>query len=414
MPALRIRVLLVEDNEADARLIALMLAEAGRGLFDFNWVDTLIGGAACVRNGDADVVLLDLGLPGSSGLSTLQALSRCAGRQVPVIVMTGLHDEGMALQAVRDGAQDYLVKGQVDAESLVRSIRYAMGRAQTEQRLRDLLALSEEGAARDRQLCVERAEALVSERTAKERAEQASRAKSGFVASMSHELRTPLSGILGCAQLLQWDDSLSARQREKVEAIRQSGEHLLALISDLLDLAKVEAGKFELHPTDFALNELVDMVVDVIRIRLHDKPQLRFVQELAVDVPATLHADVTRLRQVLLNLLENAVKFTDKGSITLRLKLVTPRRMRVEVEDTGCGMNAEQLARIFRPFEQVGDWRQRSQGSGLGLMISRQLVQQMGGDIDVRSEPGKGNLFSFEFDFAAATPHAPSISAVRS
>ena len=424
-----IKVLLIEDNPGDARLIAEMLDGARtKGLaFELTWAEDLPSGLQRLRSDGADVVLLDLGLPGSSGLETLQLLF-AHGRKVPtLVVLSGLTDEEVAVQALQSGAQDYLVKGQVDSATLLRAIRYAIGRTQAEEALRqahdelehrvvarttDLAravdALRTEVAERKRveetlRQHRDHLEELVKGRTAeliaaKEKAEVANRAKSAFLANMSHDLRTPLNGILGFSQILELDASLNPRQLASIATIRQSGEHLLTLINDILDLAKIEAGKAELFPVDIELPSFLHVIADIIRVKAEQKPGLEFVCQFGADLPSHVQADSTRLRQVLLNLLDNAVKFTDRGQVTLQVSFTPPTRLRVEVRDTGVGMNPEQLGRLFNPFEQVGDTRRRSAGTGLGLVTSREFVRLMGGDIEVASRYGEGSSFSFELD----------------
>jgi signal transduction histidine kinase len=381
-----IRVLLIEDNRADARLIEMML-QGARGLcFDLHWSHNLTEGVQHLRMHGCDVVLLDLGLPESTGLQTLLRLQASEVKIPTVVVLSGLTDEEVAVQALQSGAQDYLVKGQVDGALLIRAIRYAMGRSQAEEALR---------------------EAHAEAKAAKERAEVASQAKSAFLANMSHDLRTPLNGILGFAQLLQWDRSLSERQQMSVSAIRQSGEHLLTLINDILDIAKIEAGKIEMFPTDFHLDRFLQMIAGIIRVKAEQKPNLRFVCDFAPELPKCIHADERRLRQILLNLLDNAVKFTERGQVTMRLRFTPPARLRFEVEDTGAGMSEEQLSRLFQPFEQMGDAQHRNSGTGLGLVISRQFVRLMGSEIHVKSRLGEGNLFWFEIDVPTSTLTLP-------
>jgi signal transduction histidine kinase/CheY-like chemotaxis protein len=249
-------------------------------------------------------------------------------------------------------------------------------------------------------------EELVRDRTAelqmaKERAEVASQAKSDFLARMSHELRTPLNAIMGYAQILKMDRSLSERQLNSLNTIHGSGEHLLTLIVDILDLSQIEAGKTELHVAQVDPRALSTMLDDIIRIKAAEK-QLTFLVDCGEDVPKLLMADEKRLRQVLLNLLSNAVKFTKSGLVRLSVQqvgqdaLTGHPRIRFEVQDSGVGIRPEDQQRIFDPFEQAGDSRSRSAGTGLGLAISRQLVRLMGGELQLRSEPGVGSLFWFE------------------
>ncbi|GAK52050.1 multi-sensor hybrid histidine kinase [Candidatus Moduliflexus flocculans] len=261
----------------------------------------------------------------------------------------------------------------------------------------------------------EHLEHQVSERKrAEEAAHAANQAKSAFLANMSHELRTPLNGILGYAQLLQQTPSLDARQREHVEIIQRSGHHLLELINDILDLAKVEAGKIEMQIEDTFLLDMLQDLQEISRPKA-DSKQIAFRLDAAPTLPAVIRADERRLRQVLLNLLGNAIKFTKQGSVTLRVH-DTPissgtssemRSFRFEIIDTGVGIAPDDIKRLFKPFEQVGDAASNAQGSGLGLAISSNLIRVMGSEIRVESEPGVGSRFWFDLPaqvMASSTP----------
>ncbi len=255
-------------------------------------------------------------------------------------------------------------------------------------------------------------EDLVRERTAelhaaKKNAEAANDAKSSFLTNMSHELRTPLNVILGFAQVLQRRGGLDERQQQAAQLIRQSGEHLLALVNDLLDLSKIEAGRFDLLPAGFAPDHFFQTIIGMVGVRAEQKADLELICDLPAVWPPSIRADETRLRQVLINLLDNAIKFTHRGQVILRARFVSPSRLRMEIADTGVAMSEQQLARLFQPFEQVGDAQQRALGTGLGLVISQRLVRLMGSEIVVESRRGEGNLFWFDLD--VGTPaSAPS------
>ena len=233
----------------------------------------------------------------------------------------------------------------------------------------------------------------------KEKAEAANLAKSKFLASMSHELRTPLNAILGFSHLMRNDAGLSEEQRNTLDIINRSGEHLLNLINDVLDMAKVEAGRLSVENNLLDLGKMVRDVTDLLRVRAEEKG-LQLLLDQSSDFPRFIRADGAKLRQVLINLVGNAIKYTEQGGVTLRLNARSadvPERLLliVGVEDTGAGITPEDQARIFVPFVQVGKLNTQK-GTGLGLAIARTYVELMGGRLSVESAPGKGSIFRVE------------------
>jgi len=260
---------------------------------------------------------------------------------------------------------------------------------------------------------IETLEQRVQERTVE--ALRLARARSDFLAQMSHELRTPLNAILGYTQILRRDEHLDERAARGLATIHDSGQHLLNLINDILDLARMEAAKLQLFPAEVALGSFLEGVTNIMRVKAEEK-SLQFHYEAARDLPTAVRVDQKRLRQILLNLLGNAIKFTDSGGVTLRVQVLPPAsepdvhrddevphaRLRFEVEDTGVGMTTEQQSRLFLPFEQLGEHQRREGGAGLGLAITRALVHLMDGKIGLFSEPGRGSRFWVELDLPLA------------
>ena len=259
----------------------------------------------------------------------------------------------------------------------------------------------------------------------------ASKAKSEFLANMSHELRTPLNGILGYAQILQRSKTLTEKEQKGVGIIYQCGSHLLTLIEDILDLSKIEARKMELHYAEIHFPSFLQSVAEMCRIRAEQKG-LAFIYQSDGNLPIGVCIDEKRLRQVLINLLGNAIKFTENGGVTFKIEVMgngsshsqaeplnegnenelnqfpIPNsqlpitKIRFQIEDTGVGMTREQLEKIFLPFEQVGNSKKQSEGTGLGLAISQKIVSLMGSNLEVQSDPGKGSIFSFDLDLPLA------------
>ena len=248
--------------------------------------------------------------------------------------------------------------------------------------------------------------------SAKEVADTANLAKSEFLANMSHELRTPLNGILGYAQILKrgYDPD---KHKAGLEVIQRSGEHLLTLLNDILDLSKIEAKKLELNPSEFDLPKLLQSITDIFQLQVRAK-DVELIYQPLTTLPTTMYGDEKRLRQVLINLFGNAVKFTDRGSVSLSVSVHPCEsnhnyKVRFEIADTGVGIDPDKLEEIFLPFQQAGDRSRRYSGTGLGLPICQKIVEMMGGQLHVESRLNEGSIFWFEIELTEVPNHIQPI-----
>lgn len=376
------RLLLVEDDPVDAETIQHMLDRSGSRSFSVRHLTTLGAAHRVLADGvRADIILLDLSLTDATTSDALRFIEH-AGAVSPVIVLTGNGDEAMAMTAARHGAQDYLVKWEFNPPFLLRSIRYAMERRESQRQLRVALEL----------------------------AEAANGAKSSFLAMMTHEIRTPLNAVLGMAELLSTED-LASEHQKYVNALSRAGRHLLHVVDDVLDLTRIESGRFGLEQQVFDVRALVQEPVEFMQHYRGDKP-IEVSCDVDADVPSRLVGDPSRLKQVLVNLLGNAIKFTEQGHVRVSLHLVSAQegqcQLSFAVTDSGIGIAEDKKDSIFESFSQ-GDpsINRRFGGSGLGLTISRRLVELMGGKIWVEDSPEAGS--TFRFTIRANLPQADAV-----
>jgi len=350
-----------------------------------------------------DVLLLDFRLHGDNGLELLKAVRQDRGLDLPVVLVTGQGSEDVAAQAMRLGATDYVLKRENYLLALPAVLETAFHRVQAQ---REQRALRELNASLERKVAERTAELA----TAKEAAEAANRSKSVFLARMSHDLRTPLNAVIGFSQLLALEPAVAASPAaaRQVRHIHDAGQHLLAMIDEVLDLARIESGGLRLKPEAVdagALAEECRMLVEPLA-RSH-QVSLR-LQPGGVLPP--VQADRTRLRQVLVNLLTNAIKYNrPRGEVLLGL---APHGdgLALCVSDQGAGLTAAQLAQLFQPFNRIGAESSGIEGTGLGLVIARQLVEAMHGQLTVASTPGEGTRFTLLMPLARAEA-APTASA---
>jgi len=397
-------ILVVDDLKQNLQVIGNLLENQG---YDTTFAVSGKQALEQIKISPPDLILLDLMMPEMSGLEVCKILkSDERWQNIPVVFLTANRDPQSLVEAFNTGAADYITKPFQPEEVLARinsQLTQIALRRQLQQQNQELQA---EIAQRH-----QTEQALVQ---AKQAAETANQAKSTFLANMSHELRSPLNAILGFTQLLRRGTNLTSVQQENVNIVYRSGRHLLDLINDILDLSKIEAGRVQLHWETIDLLELLSEIRNMLSLRASDKGLILHF-EIDRDVPRCFVSDRLRLRQILINLIGNAIKFTEKGSITLAVNWVKNQNKSSQasnclgfvVEDTGVGIAPHELSLLFQPFSQTTSGFRAAEGTGLGLAISRRYIYLLGGEIQVASELGQGTTFQFELPIQEARNQAP-------
>ena len=383
-----VQVLLIEDNAEDACLIREVLQDQNSSCaFLITHVEYLQAGLERLQNDSPDVVLLDLSLPDSQGLVTLTRVLSNASR-IPVIILTGLNDEAMALESLRLGAQDFLVKSRMAGDLLSRMIRYGIERKRTEEKLRKN---AEDLAASNRQL-TDFSEAL---QRANRQLKCLDEAKSKFIAIASHELKTPLAAVIGYLSLVL-SGRMGALNEEILAALKHvktASDRLLRLVDDLLDISKIEMGQLKMDKAPFDLGGFLKEEMQVFQAQAKEY-EISLEIKIGGDLKRVV-CDKDRIRQVFDNLISNAVKYTPrKGIIQIEAKNIESG-VQIDFKDTGIGVRKEDEARVFEPFQHIqkaGLHGEKS--SGVGLAVVKKIIEAHGGKICLTSVEGQGTMFS--------------------
>jgi signal transduction histidine kinase len=376
MDTRELRILIADDDEDDYILTRDLLQRIGRQRCPLDWTPSYEAALQAIELNQHDVYLFDYHLGESDGLELMrEALAR--GCKAPIILLTGNDDWETDVQAMKAGAADYLVKGQLDARLLERSIRYALERKRAQE---ELLEHAHEIERKNRDLA-----------QAVQVSQEATKLKSQFLANVSHEIRTPMNGVLGMTELLL-ESELTVEQRDYAETAYRSAEALLEIIDSILDLSKIEAGKLQLEALDFSPAEVLHDVLKLVSGRARSKGLM-------------VTAKVA-----------NAIKFTEHGEVSVTVAVADSSEQGVqllfEVQDTGIGLTPDAQTRLFQPFVQAdGSITRKYGGTGLGLAICKQLIEMMGGRVGVDSQPGLGSRFWFTARFQCARAIEPKAGA---
>lgn len=377
MPNNAIKVVIIDDDQDDFLLLKNLFAEIQGTEYQLSWISRSAEATEAIKLQSADVYLIDYRLDNRTGLDILDELQD-ADINKALILMTGFADRSVDLAAMERGAAHFLPKDSLTADHLERAIRYSMKRMQEQEKLKQIQALKIE----------------------KEAAVAANQLKSKFLAYISHEIRSPLSAVLGFSDLALDPETSAEEKVECVQIIKKSCEKLILLINDLLDLSKVEAGKIETILENVPWRNVVAEVVQLFKPQA-DQKGIQIQCLLQNEIPEVLKTDAQRLRQILSNLVSNAIKFTSHGIIRIECQndigdSSSSGDFVLSVRDTGIGISAEDQKKLFQPYQQATIACQRKfGGTGLGLELSRKLANVLGGDLRlIDSKPGIGSVFS--------------------
>ncbi|OKH40568.1 hybrid sensor histidine kinase/response regulator [[Phormidium ambiguum] IAM M-71] len=386
-------ILIVDDTPENLQVLSATLTESGykvRGVINGKMA------LRAARSAQPDLILLDIRMPDMNGYQVCEQLkSDSATLEIPVIFISASDEVLDKVKAFHVGGVDYVTKP-FQVEEVLARVEHQL----TIRRLQKQLI------AQNQQL----QEEIVERKKAEEAAAAASQAKTEFLANMSHELRTPLNAILGFTQVMMRDSLLSSDQTENLRIINRSGEHLLELINDVLELSKIESGVISLKENSFDFYRFLDSLEEMFQIKAERK-RLKMRIIVSPNIPQYIKTDEKKLRSCLINLLGNAIKFTESGSITLRVNILDKTdsslvaqscRLKFEIEDTGVGISPEEIDSLFNAFIQTESGRKTAEGTGLGLTITRRFVQLLGGNITVNSVLGKGTVFKFDIKISLA------------
>jgi len=391
----QLKILIVDDDEVDRMALkrALKNTDFTVSISEAKDADSAL---TEVTSNDYSCIFLDYNLPGRNGLEITQQI-RNQGIFVPILVLTGQGDEQTAVELMKAGASDYLPKSKLSSDAIARLIRSAISMHRAE----EIVAIANRNLREKNRLLEDKNEELAKQRRyiyqQNLQLQEVSRLKSEFLATMSHELRTPLNAIIGFSQILlgKSKGNLSSVQTDMMNRVLANGRNLLELINDVLSFSKLEAGRLALRPAAFDITELVTTTTKELQ-SLAEQKSLSVHVDIDMDNP-TITNDAVRIRQILVNLFSNAIKFTSSGSVKIQLLETSADTIQLSVTDTGCGISEADQAYIFDPFHQADQKVTRKHaGTGLGLAITYSLVKMMRGSISVSSTVNQGASFTIE------------------